>query len=55
MSDLAHHQTEAVQLIFLGMGKSDIMHTDHNYVDNIIVSNIETFSWEYTSICAIQN
>ena len=29
MSDLAHHQTEEVQLIFLGMGKSDIMHTDH--------------------------
>ena len=24
MSDLAHHQTEAVQLIFIGMGKSDI-------------------------------
>ena len=38
MSDLAHHQTEAVQFIFLGMGKSDIIHTDHNYVDNIIVS-----------------
>ena len=29
MSDLAHHQTEEVQLIFPGMGKSDIMHTDH--------------------------
>ena len=26
MSDLAHHQTEEVQLIFLGMGESDIMH-----------------------------
>ena len=38
MSDLTHHQTEAVQLIILEMGKSDIMHTDHNYVDNIIVS-----------------
>ena len=25
MSDLAHHQTEAVQLIFLEMGKSDII------------------------------
>ena len=40
MSNLAHHQTEAVQLIFLGMGKSDIMHTDtdHNCMDNILVS-----------------
>ena len=38
MSDLAHHQTEAVQLIFLEIDKSDIMHTDDNYVDNIIVS-----------------
>ena len=36
MSDLAHHQTEAVQLIFLGMSKSDIMHTNDNYVNNII-------------------
>ena len=45
MSDLAHHQTEAVQLIFLGMGKSDIMHrpTDHNYVDNIIVSKYNVY------------
>ena len=25
MSDLAHHQTEEVQLIFLEMGKSDII------------------------------
>ena len=25
MLDLAHHQTEAVQLIFLGMCKSDII------------------------------
>ena len=25
MSDLAHHQTESVQLIFLEMGKSDII------------------------------
>ena len=38
MSDLAYHQTEAVQLIFLEMCKSDIMHTDHNCMDNIIVS-----------------
>ena len=38
MSDLAHHKTESVQLIFLGKGKSDIMHTDHNCMDNIIVS-----------------
>ena len=38
MSDLAHHQTEEVQLTFLGMGKSDIMHTDHNCMDNIIVN-----------------
>ena len=43
MSDLAHHQTEAVQLIFLGMGKSDIMHTDHNYVDNIIVRKYKVY------------
>ena len=43
MSDLAHHQTEAVQLIFLGMGKSDIMHINHNYVDNIVVSNYEVY------------
>ena len=44
MSELAHHQTEAVQLIFLGMGKSDmIMHTDHNYVDNIIVSKYKVY------------
>ena len=33
MSDLAHHQTEAVQLIFLGMDKSDIMHIGHNFLD----------------------
>ena len=33
MSDLAHRQTEAVQLIFLEMGKSD---TDHNCIDNTI-------------------
>ena len=45
MSDLAHHQTEAVQLIFLGMSKSDIMHIDHNYVDNIVVSNYK-ISWK---------
>ena len=43
MSELAHHQTEAVQLIFLGMDKSDIMHTDHNYVNNIIVSNYKVY------------
>ena len=43
MSDLAHHQTEEVQLIFLGMGKSDIMYTDHNYVNNIVVSNYKVY------------
>ena len=43
MSDLAYHQTEAVQLIFLGMDKSDIMHTDQNYVDNIIVSKYKLY------------
>ena len=43
MSDLAHHQTEAVQLMFLRMVKSDIMHTDHNYVDNIIVSKYKVY------------
>ena len=43
MSDLAHHQTEEVQLIFLGMGKSDIMHTDHNYVDNIIDNKYKVY------------
>ena len=43
MSDLAHHQTEAVQHIFLRMGKSDIMHTDYNYVDNIIVSKYKLY------------
>ena len=43
MSDLAHHQTEAVQLIFLGMSKSDIMHNDHNYVANIVVSNYKVY------------
>ena len=43
MSDLAHRHTEAVQLTFLGMGKFDIMHTDHNYVDNIIVSKYKVY------------
>ena len=43
MSVLAHDETEAVQLIFLGMGKSDIMHTDYNYVDNIIVSKYKVY------------
>ena len=43
MSDLAHHQTEAVQLIFLGMGKSDTMHTDHNCMANIIVSKYKVY------------
>ena len=43
MSDLAHHQTEAVELIFLGMGTSDIMHIDYNYVDNIVVSNYKVY------------
>ena len=43
MSDLAHHQTEVVLLIFLEMGKSDIMDTDHNYVDNIIVSKYKVY------------
>ena len=43
MTDLAHHKTEAVQLIFQGMGKYDIMHTDHNYVDNIIVSKYKVY------------
>ena len=45
MSDLAHHQTEAVLLIFLGMGKSDTMHTVHNCIDNIIlvVSKYEVY------------
>ena len=43
MSDLAHHQTEAVQLIFLGMGKSAIIHTDHNCMDNIIVSKYTVY------------
>ena len=42
MSDLAH-QTEAVLLIFLGMGKSDIMHTDRNYVNNIISSKYKVY------------
>ena len=37
MSDLSQHQTEAVQLIFLEMGKSDFMHADHNCMDNILV------------------
>ena len=44
MSDLAHHQTEAAQLIFLGMGKSDIMHTDYNCLDNIIVSKYKVYT-----------
>ena len=43
MSDLAHHQTEAVQLIFIRMGKSDIMHTNHKYVDNLIVSKYKVY------------
>ena len=43
MSDLAHHQTEEVQLIFLGMGKTDIMHTDHNCMDNILVSKYKVY------------
>ena len=43
MSDLAHHQTEAVYLIFLGMGKSDIMHTDHNYVDYVVLQFARVF------------
>ena len=43
MSDLAHHQTEAVQLIFPGMGKSNIMHTDHNCMDNILVSKSKVY------------
>ena len=43
MSDVAHHQTEAVQLIFLGMGKSDIMHTDHTEDIYIIVSKYKVY------------
>ena len=43
MSDLAHHQTEAAQLIFLAMGKSDIMYTDHNCMGNIIVSKYKVY------------
>ena len=37
MSDLTRHQTEAVQLIFLGICKSDIIH-GHSYMDDIIVN-----------------
>ena len=43
MSDLAHHQTEAAQLIFLGIGKSDILHTDHNCIDNTIDSKNKVY------------
>ena len=43
LCQINYYHTIPVQLIFLAMGKSDIMYTDHNCMGNIIFSKYKVY------------